>query len=236
MARVAARGAVPAWCTAGLTLPEGDDPWLAALRDGLAALARSQGVALVGGDTTRGPLSLTLCCHGPTPLPLAGVSRAGDLVYVLGELGGAALGLLARSGELRLPGPDRRACERALDLPEPPVAVAPVLAAHARAAAVTWDGLEATLEGLLGGIGLGATLHPELLPVAGCARPYLDLAGGPALALRAAGGLALTATVEGARQGEFEVALAETGLPFAWVGTVERTPGVRALDPEGMPV
>ena len=61
---LAAMGADPAWVTLALTLPRADEPWLESFARGFGALAREHGVALVGGDTTRGPLSVTVQAHG----------------------------------------------------------------------------------------------------------------------------------------------------------------------------
>lgn len=237
LARVAARGGTPAWCTVGLTLPAADEPWIRALAQGLDALARRHGVALVGGDTTRGPLALSVGAHGlvaaATP---PGAPRTGDLVYVVGEVAAAAIGLLSRAGEMQVPAPHRGVCERALDYPEPPLAAAPMVSRYARAAAVAANGIEDALAELLAPHGLGADLQGDLLPVAAAAAPYLEPGGGPSLALRAAGDLALVAAVDGARQGPWEAELGAAGVPFAWVGTVARGPGVRAVDAAGSPL
>ena len=61
---LAAMGALPAWCTLSLSLPRGDDAWLDAFLDGFLELAALHRVALVGGDTTRGPLSICVTVHG----------------------------------------------------------------------------------------------------------------------------------------------------------------------------
>jgi thiamine-monophosphate kinase len=93
---LAAMGAEPAWATLALTLPQSDAQWVGEFADGFAALARQHHVALVGGDTTQGPLSITVTIHGFVPqaaaLTRAG-ARAGEGVYVTGTLGDAAAGL-----------------------------------------------------------------------------------------------------------------------------------------------
>ncbi|MEI6415603.1 MAG: thiamine-phosphate kinase, partial [Pseudomonadota bacterium] len=100
---LAAMGAEPAWFTLALTLPASDPDWLAAFADGLCGLARRFGIRLVGGDTTRGPLAVTLQVHGwvaqDRVLPRQG-ARPEDWVCVTGNLGDAALALrLKRLGE-----------------------------------------------------------------------------------------------------------------------------------------
>jgi len=93
---LAAMGAVPAWATLNLTLPRADARWVEEFSDGFAALAREHDVALVGGDTTQGPLSITLTVHGFVREDAAlrrAAARVGDVVCVTGTLGDAAAGL-----------------------------------------------------------------------------------------------------------------------------------------------
>ena len=93
---LAAMGAEPAWCTLNLTLPHADSEWLDLFLDGFLALASQHRVALVGGDTTRGPLSITVTVHGFAPSGSAlrrGGAQAGEDVWASGTLGDAAAGL-----------------------------------------------------------------------------------------------------------------------------------------------
>ena len=89
-------GAAPRWATLALALPAADEAWLDGFAHGFFALAARFGVELIGGDTTRGPLSICVTILGEVPRGLA-LCRAGALpgddIWVSGELGGAALGL-----------------------------------------------------------------------------------------------------------------------------------------------
>ena len=103
---LAAMAAQPAWCTLNLTLPQADAEWLDAFLDGFFVLASQHGVSLIGGDTTRGPLAITVTAHGFAPHGTAlrrDGARAGDDVWVSGTLGDAAAGLatlpLLREGQ-----------------------------------------------------------------------------------------------------------------------------------------
>src|SRR5450631_861990 len=93
---LAAMGATPAWATLALTLPRADPRWVSEFADGFAALASEFKLALVGGDTTQGPLGITVTVHGFVPdgaALLRSGARAGDAVFVTGTLGDAAAGL-----------------------------------------------------------------------------------------------------------------------------------------------
>jgi thiamine-monophosphate kinase len=100
---LAAMGATPAWCTLSLSLPQADARWVDAFLDGFLALADAHGVALVGGDTTRGPLSVCVTVHGfvaPGRALRRDAAQVGDEVWVSGTLGDAAGALVQwRSNE-----------------------------------------------------------------------------------------------------------------------------------------
>ena len=129
---LAAMGAQPAWCTLSLSLPQADDAWLDGFLDGFLALADAHGVALVGGDTTRGPLSVCVTVHGFVDAGAAlrrDGARVGDDVWVSGTLGDAA-GALAqwRAGRRAT-----RRCAPGCDRPMPRVALGLALAGMAHA-------------------------------------------------------------------------------------------------------
>ena len=93
---MAAMTAKPRWITLALTLPEKNTDWLAAFSKGFYAIAERFGVILIGGDLTRGPLSITVQAHGLVPSGQARLrsgAKAGDAIYVTNTLGEAALGL-----------------------------------------------------------------------------------------------------------------------------------------------
>ena len=163
---LAAMGAVPAWATLSLTMPEADPHWLEGFSDGLFTLARRFDVQLIGGDLTQGPLSITLQAHGLVP---AGASlrrsgaRAGDYIYVTGTLGDAGLGLHL-TGALRVEDePDTFITGRLLR-PEPRIAEGIILRSLARAAIDISDGLLADLHHILDSSGVGAVLQVDRVP------------------------------------------------------------------------
>ncbi len=165
---LAAMAATPAWFLLSLTLPRRDPAWLERFSNGLRQTADSFAIELIGGDTCRGPLSITIQVIGTVPadtyIRRAG-ARPGDLILVSGELGNAALGLAWRKGEIDLPLALRARCELALNRPRPRLELLPFLRQFARAAIDISDGLQGDLGHILKAGSCGATILRELLPV-----------------------------------------------------------------------
>ncbi len=164
---MAAMGAEPAWALLTLTLPSGDERWVRDFASGLHGLAQRFGVALVGGDTTSGPLVATVAIGGLVPagqvLRRAG-ARPGDEIWVSGTPGDAAAGLAVL--QRRLEGPEDVVgplVERFLR-PEPRVALGLVLRGVATACIDLSDGLVADLCKLAAASGVGAAVESTLLP------------------------------------------------------------------------
>jgi thiamine-monophosphate kinase len=233
---IAAAGATPRWLTLALTLPAADASWLAAFSESLFALAGRFDLELVGGDTTGGPVSVTVHVQGWVPegqaTPCEG-ARPGDLVYVSGWLGDAALALLARREEIRIPVRDREAAERRLTRPEPRLALGAALRGVASAATDLPRGLAQDLAELLARSGVGATLYGEQLPISPTLRAHLVRAGGWSLPFAAGGDGELLFTIPADRQGEVAARLTGLDPGLTWVGTVERARGLRCLLADG---
>ncbi|KRT55717.1 thiamine-phosphate kinase [endosymbiont of Ridgeia piscesae] len=182
---LAAMGAEPAWVTLALALPEVNEVWLEAFSCGFAALASRAGVSLVGGDTTRGPLTLTLQVHGFVPRGSAlrrDGAQPGDRICVSGRLGDAALGLRLLQGEANLSEPERSQLIDRLQRPQPRLALGQALRGLASAAIDISDGLLADLGHILQASGVGARLQLARLPLSDAVRRTADwglpLAGG----------------------------------------------------------
>ncbi|MDI9818164.1 MULTISPECIES: thiamine-phosphate kinase [unclassified Legionella] len=164
---MAAMAASPCWLSLALTLPELNTAWLTRFSQGLDDSLNQYNIALIGGDTTRGPLSMTLTIHGLVPQGKS-VRRTGanpgDKIYVSGELGAAALAVNA------LERPDinqveRRALMQKLQHPQPRVDLATILQTHASAAIDISDGLSADLNHICVASGVGACLLESAIPV-----------------------------------------------------------------------
>lgn len=232
---LAAMGAEPAWATLALTLPVADESWLAAFAGGFLALGERHGVQLVGGDTTRGPRSITVQVHGfvePGRALRRDGARAGDLVYVTGTLGDAGLALLAQQGLFVGLGVLDGLRER-LDRPTPRLAEGRALAGVASAAIDVSDGLAADLGHVCAASGVGATLFLERLPCSAAVRDYVAGTGDWSVPLAAGDDYELCLTVPAARQAEVEALGAALPAGLHWIGTIERGAGVRLVLPDG---
>ena len=228
---LAAMGAAPAWATLSLTLPEYDEAWMTDFMQGFFTLADRYRIELVGGDTTRGPLSVTVQLQGLVPHGEALLRRGalpGDHVYVTGTLGDAGLALLLaeRAGD------DLR---NRLDYPEPRIEAGLKLRTLATAAIDVSDGLLADLGHLLEADGLGASIEMDLLPLSGAFEAGIRGAGRDADALASelplsAGDdyeLCFTAAAEDA---EAVLAVCATlACGCTRIGMIEKQPGIRCL-------
>jgi len=165
---LAAMGADPAWALLGLTMPSVSEPWLSGFSAGFDALARRHGVALVGGDTTRGPLTITVSLAGTVPdgcaLRREG-ARAGDDLWVSGTPGDAAAGLAILQGRLNAQGRARDALLARFQLPQARVALGAALRGIATSCIDVSDGLLGDLGKLCAASGVGADLASRELPL-----------------------------------------------------------------------
>jgi len=165
---LAAMGAEPRWAFLALALPAADDPWIAAFARGLFACADAFGVDLAGGDTTRGPLNLSVTIVGEVPAGQAITrtgARAGNELWISGQPGLAALGLAALHGEVALDAAGRARCVDALQRPQPRVELGLQLRGIATAMLDVSDGLLGDLAHILEASAVGAIGDAAALPL-----------------------------------------------------------------------
>ena len=235
---LAAMGARPVAFTLALALPAAQRDWLAGFSQGLFALADAHGCELVGGDTTKGPLTISITIFGELASGEAlrrDAARAGDDIWISGTLGDARLALAALRGELALDAASLQAAATRMHAPTPRVALGRALAREriAHAAIDISDGLVGDLQHILDASAVGATLAVDALP----AGPVL---AGQARSLRrrftAAGGddyeLCFTAPPQQRAAVLAAAALAHT--PVTRVGMIEAAPGLRLVDEDGL--
>ena len=164
---LAAMGAEPRWALLAIALPQADEKWIAAFSRGFFRLARKSGAELIGGDTTRGPLAISITAIGEVPQKLAlrrDSARAGDDIWLSGATGEAAMGLAHLKGRVKLAGTARARCLRRLHAPEPRLALGRALRGLARSAIDVSDGLLADLGHIAVASGIAAELRWEAIP------------------------------------------------------------------------
>jgi thiamine-monophosphate kinase len=165
---IAAMGASPSWALLSLNLPLADEDWLGEFAAGFGALARAHQVALVGGNLSRGALSITVQLAGLVPageaLRRAG-ARAGDDLYLSGSVGDAACGLQILRGDAAAAATDAAWLRERFEYPAPRVALGQALRGIASACIDVSDGVYIDAARLLAASGCGATLELERLPL-----------------------------------------------------------------------
>lgn len=234
---MAAMGATPRWALLSLALPNADEAWLSAFARGFLGLAEAHGVELVGGDTTRGPLNLSVTILGEVEAGRAlrrDAAKPGDDIWVSGELGGAALGLRHLRGEASLDPDAARACLLRLHRPQPRLALGRALVGVAHAAIDISDGLLADLGHILERSRVGAELHLPAIPAA----PALAGHAGCILDCALSGGddyeLCFTAP-SSLRQAVIKAGT-KAGTRLCHIGAITDTTGLRILAQEGRTV
>jgi thiamine-monophosphate kinase len=166
---LAAMGARPAWALMALTLPQPDEGWLEEFARGFGTLARAHEVSLVGGNTTRGPLCISVQVLGHVPHASAlrrSGARSGDALFLSGTAGDAAAGLLLDRGQLPLEDAlAARELRERFAFPTPRVALGERLRTHASACIDVSDGLLGDAAKLAAASGCGVEIEFEALPV-----------------------------------------------------------------------
>ncbi|QNK02641.1 thiamine-phosphate kinase [Dyella telluris] len=239
---LAAMGASPAWALLALTLPaqpaEQLRQFIDGYADGFAQLAQPHRLALIGGDTTRGALTISVVVHGFVPpgkaLVRAG-ARAGDVVLVTGTLGDAAGGLQLVQRGARVDEGDGRAAyliER-LHRPTPRLSAGLALRGRASACIDISDGLLADLGHICGESGLAAEIDAELLPRSSMLMASFDERAVRDFALAGGDDYELCFTVPPALVAEVQTDLARLGCGATRIGRMVEGAGVRVRDEHG---
>jgi thiamine-monophosphate kinase len=228
---LAACGAKPWAFTLALALPESNPAWLGAFAQGLFALADLHDCDLIGGDTTRGPLTINITIFGETPpgqALLRSGAQLGDDIYVSGTLGDARLALEALQGKILLPEDQLAQARLRLEQPTPRITLGLALRGIATAAIDVSDGLLGDLQHVLDSSQLGASLHTQALH-------NLMLIPGHPLHYILAGGddyeLVFTAPFD--RRAAVASAARASGTRVTRIGQTEKATGIRLLDAQG---
>ncbi|WGL29050.1 thiamine-phosphate kinase [Pectobacterium brasiliense] len=221
---LAAMGADPAWLSLAITLPTSNSQWLSAYSDSLFELLDYYGMQLVGGDTTRGPLSLTLTIHGLVPAGRALTrrgARIGDWIYVTGSLGDSAAGLAILQNMLHV---DDEETRQGLILrhlrPQPRILQGQALRDLASSAIDLSDGLISDLQHILKASECGARINLDAIPQSDWLRSCVDEEQALRWALSGGEDYELCFTVPEINRGALELALGHLGADYTCIGQI----------------
>jgi len=235
---LAAMGAEPAWGLLALTLPEADEAWLGEFARAAGDLCRRHGVALVGGDTTRGPLSMTVTLVGVVPIGVALQRRGGqpgDAIFVTGSPGDSAAGLALEQGRLHVADPmSARILRDRFLFPTPRCEVGLALRGLASACIDVSDGLGGDLEKLCVASGCGAEIEAAALPVSESLVAAVGREVAREYALTGGEDFELLFTVPQARLGAMNNAVAMGLGPVTRIGSLVSGNGVRVFTRGGV--
>ena len=229
---LAAMSAKPGWFTLSLSIPKIDNNWLEKFSHSLAETARFYNIALVGGDTNQGPLTINIQAMGQVPKNQAlrrDGAKPGDCIYCTGTLGDAALGLALLQGKHSvLDEEDRIYFHERLNRPMPRVGAGLSLRHGASAAIDISDGLVADLSHLLKASGeLGALIHLEDIPLSEPLKRHMNEIEAWETALSGGDDYELCFTVSEKKRGILETSLSNAGCSFVCIGRVTKKSGIQ---------
>ena len=219
---LASMGAEPIAITLALTMPKVDSVWLDAFAGGLFSLADKYQLDLIGGDTTAGPLTLSIQAMGLVPKLQAlkrSAAKVGDLIYMTGSLGDAGLGLKIKQGYA---GQSTQQALHRFNTPEPRIKEGLAIRSLANACIDISDGLVADLGHVLSKSDVGASLDYERLPLSVAVMDYMQQTGDWQMPLISGDDyeLCFTISAEHARQ---------LNIACTCIGVIEEEPGLRLM-------
>ena len=232
---LAAMGAKPAWFTLTLTLPKISRSWLGAFSKGMSTLAKQYSIQLVGGDTTRGPLSISIQVHGFVKVECAlrrDGAQVGDLIYISGTLGNAGMALQLKLQQLSYRGlivSDKNYLMKCLEKPIPRIEFSEILLDYATSAIDISDGLSSDLIHILGKSGVGAVVELERIPFSPSLQK-IPIDKAIKLALNSGDDYELCFTIPACKLYEFELAVVEK---CTLIGKIRTAPGLLLVGFDG---
>ena len=226
---LAAMGAKPRWALLALTMPTADSGWLEDFSDGFFRLANQHGVSLIGGDTTRGPLAMTVQVIGildERHILSRNTAQVGDGIYVTGRIADIALIMLCEDTLQAYP-QSHIQCLKRMQQPTARVTEGLLLARYATAAIDISDGIFKDLSRILSASGVGARVDIDDIPmipeIAQCCLTLELLLK----VLSYGEDYELLFTLSDTRLDELKPALDELGTPITRIGTIEAEQGLR---------
>ncbi|OUS23283.1 thiamine-phosphate kinase [Thalassotalea sp. 42_200_T64] len=218
---IAAMGAEPSWISVAITLPEVNKDWLSEFTAGMFELTEYFNVQLIGGDTTQGPLSITITAQGTVPEDKAlcrSGAKNGDYVFVTGDFGDAGLALAAMNNQIELNDSDFAAVRAKLDYPKPQVLVGNLIRELATSAIDVSDGLLADLGHICRASTLGIHINVEDIPLSKVMKDNLAEIDAINMALTSGDDYQLIFTVSATNKVGIETAMAHANVEFTCIG------------------
>lgn len=230
---MAAMGAEPAWFTLAITLPDDNEAWLKSFSESLSSLAKKYNVQLVGGDTTHGPLCISITINGFVPRGKAltrDTAKVGDKVYVSGTVGDAALALTAWQGQCLLRDDSQKYLNNRFNQPTPQIELGLLLREYASSCIDISDGLMADLGHIAENSSCGATINFENIPTSKAFNSNLtDIELMIPLVLSGGDDYELCFTIPTEKQSEFDKYISENKIATTCIGEMDIKSGVRCL-------
>lgn len=233
---MAAMGALPRWATLAIALPQADEDWIKQFSAGFFACAEQFKVDLIGGDTTRGPLTISVQIMGEVPPGqslLRSLAQVGDEIWVSGPLGDAALALAGLQQRYALTDQELAYCTSALHQPIPRVELGLGLRGLAHSALDISDGLLADLGHILARSNLGAELYLNRIPVSTTVGTHLHHDVVQQMVLSGGDDYELCFTASPENHNQIAALGQELGLPLQSIGHITRHQGLNVHGMDG---
>lgn len=235
---LAAMGAKPIAFTLALALPASNPEWVAPFAAGMLALADQHGCELIGGDTTKGPLTISITVFGEVPPQQAlrrDAAKVGDDIWISGSLGDARLALAGYRNEVALSDGEQLQAAQRMHEPLPRVELGIALRGLAHAAIDISDGLAGDLGHILDRSHVGATLDIDALPPGNVLQQH-ETALRRRFTLSGGDDYELCFTAAPRHRDAIVKAALAAGVEVSRVGTIDKEPGLRLLDGNGQPL
>lgn len=220
---LAAMGAEPAWISLAVTLPNVDEAWIEEFCAGVFDVCEYYNVQLIGGDTTQGPLSITITAQGVLPddkyISRAG-AKPGDWVYVTGEIGDAALALQHIQGKVTLDLAYQENALKRLNFPKPRILAGQAIRGYASSAIDLSDGLISDIAHICNSSNVGANIVLDNLPISDANINTLGLNKARELALKGGDDYELLFTVSENNKVALETSMSNTRNVITCIGQI----------------
>jgi thiamine-monophosphate kinase len=222
---IAAMGGIAKYFTLAISLPDINEKWLEGFANSLKIIANKYKIELVGGDTTKGQLSITINVTGVVErdkVLLRSNAKPGDLIFVSNTLGDAAYALKQKQNNQSAPS----RCIDRLNKPEPRIELGRSLVGIANSCIDISDGLEQDLGHILDSSGVGAIIDIDSLPLSETLREYIDSTGDWCIALAGGDDYELCFSVDQSNKESLSLIQSQLNIELTQIGVVTQEVGL----------